>query len=357
MHALTLRAGRDAYALLRERGLRAEDIDIIPAASGGAKWLALAGLDRYLFGEFLQHSRQRPMHLIGSSIGSWRMACLAQRDPVAALGRGHRAYIDEQRYTPKPSTAEVSAVLGRALDLMLGPTGVDEILSHPWARLHVITGEGRGLAASGQRSLLMAGMGLAVAGNLVSRRALALVMRRWIFNSTGGETPFAHIADLPTRHASLTRENTRDVLLASGAIPLLVDGVRIPGMVGGMHWDGGVLDYHVDLDFGPGDGLVLYPHFYPHVVPGWFDKSLAWRRAGGANFRRALLMAPSPEFVATLPGAKIPDRRDFYTMPEAERLRRWQAVVDASAALGDELHELIETGRIVQRIQIWDKVK
>ena len=164
MRALTLLAGRDAYALLRDRGLRAEDVDIIPAASGGAKWLILAGLDRYLFGEFLQEPRERPMHLIGSSIGSWRMACLAQRDPVAALGRGHQAYIYEQRYTPKPSTAEVSAVLGRALDLMLGPTGVEEILSHPWARLHVITGEGRGLAAGGQRSLLMAGMGLVARG-------------------------------------------------------------------------------------------------------------------------------------------------------------------------------------------------
>jgi hypothetical protein len=355
MHALTLLAGRNATALLRDRGLRAEDVDVIPAASGGAKWLVLAGLHRYLFGEFLQQPRQRPLHLIGSSIGSWRMACLAQRDPVAALGRGHHAYIYEQRYTPKPSTAEVSAVLGRALDLMLGPTGVDEILSHPWARLHVLTGEGRGLAASGQRLLLMAGLGLAIAGNLVSRRALALVLRRWIFDSTGGDTPFAHIADLPTRHARLTRENARDVLLASGAIPLLVDGVRIPGMPGGVHWDGGVLDYHVDLDFGSGDGLVLYPHFYSHVVPGWFDKSLAWRRAGAANFRRALLLAPSPEFVATLPGAKIPDRRDFYTMPETERLRRWQAVVDASAALGDELHELIETDRIVDRIQVWEK--
>jgi len=353
MRALTLLAGRDAYALLRDRGLRAEDVDVIPAASGGAKWLVLAGLDRYLFGEFLQHPRERPLHLIGSSIGSWRMACLAQRDPVAALGRGHQAYIYEQRYTPKPTTAEVSAVLGRALDLMLGPTGVEEILSHPWARVHVITGEGRGLAASGQRSLLMAGMGLAVAANLVSRRALGLVMRRWIFNS-GADTPFAHIADLPTRLGRLTLENTRDVLLASGAIPLLVNGVRIPGMAGGMHWDGGVVDYHVDLDFGPGEGLVLYPHFYSHVVPGWFDKSLVWRRAGATNFRRALLIAPSPEFVATLPGAKIPDRRDFYTMPEAERLRRWQAVVDASAALGDELHELIETGRLVDRIQLWE---
>jgi len=352
MRSLTLLAGRDAYNLIRDRGLRAEDIDVIPAASGGAKWLALAGLDRYLFGEFLQQPRTRPMHLIGSSIGSWRMACLAQRDPVAALGRGHHAYIYEQRYTPKPSTAEVTAVLGRALELLLGPTGVDEMLSHPWARVHVITGEGRGLAATGRRAMLLAGMAVAIAGNLVTRRALSVVIRRWIFSS-GDETPFAHLADLPTHHARLTRENARDVLLASGAIPLLVDGVRIPGTPGGVHWDGGVLDYHLDLDFGRGDGLVFYPHFYAHVVPGWFDKSLPWRRARATNFRRALIVAPSPEFVATLPGAKIPDRRDFYTMPEAERMRRWQAVVDASAALGDELHELIETGRLADRLQRW----
>ena len=83
--ALTLRAGPDALRLVRERGLRAQDVDIIPGASGGAKWLALAGLDRFLFGEFLQQPREKPVHLIGSSIGSWRMACLAQRDPVAAL--------------------------------------------------------------------------------------------------------------------------------------------------------------------------------------------------------------------------------------------------------------------------------
>jgi hypothetical protein len=355
MHALTLLAGRDAYNLIRERGLRAEDIDVMPAASGGAKWLVLAGLDKYLFGEFLQEPRTRPMHLIGSSIGSWRMACLAQRDPLAALGRGHHAYIYEQRYTPKPSTAEVTAVLGRALDRLLGPTGVDEILSHPWARLHVITGEGRWLAATGRRSALVAGLALAIAGNLVNRRALSLVMRRWIFSAADDATPFAHLADLPTRHARLTRENARDVLLASGAIPLLVEGVRIPGAPGGVHWDGGVLDYHLDLDFGRGDGLVFYPHFYSHVVPGWFDKSLWWRRARATNFRRALLIAPSPEFVMSLPGAKIPDRHDFYTMPEAERIRRWQGVTDASTALGDELHELINTGRVTDRLQLWEE--
>jgi hypothetical protein len=355
MASLTLRAGPDALRLIRERGLRAEDVDVIPGASGGAKWLVLGGIDRYLFGEFLQRSRARPLHLIGSSIGSWRMACLAQRDPVAALERGHRAYIYEQRYPRKPSPRTVTEVLGRALDILLGPGGVDEILSHPWARLHVITAQGRGLAAIDRRPALVAALALAAAGNVVSRRALALQMRRCIFHSAADGSPFRHLTDLPTRHVPLTRENLRDVLLASGSIPLLVEGVRIPETPGsaGVHWDGGVLDYHLDLDFGAGEGLVLYPHFYAHVVPGWFDKSLPWRRARGANFRRALLVAPSDAFVASLPGGKIPDRHDFYTFADGERTRRWQAALDASEQLGDELRELVETGRLADRVQPW----
>ena len=351
--SLTLRAGPDALAIVRERGLRAEDVDVVPGASGGAKWLALAGLDRFLFGEFLQAPRTRPLHLIGSSIGSWRMACLAQRDPVAALARGHHAYIHEQRYSARPSTREVSEVLARALDQLLGLTGVDEILAHPWARLHVITAEGRGLAASERRLLLLAALAIAAAGNLVSRRALALQLRRCIFHSAGDETPFAHLADLPTTHVRLTREDLRAALLASGSIPLLLEGVKVPGTPAGVHWDGGVVDYHLDLDFGAGDGLVLYPHFYAHVVPGWFDRSLRWRRARGANFRRALLVAPSDAFVATLPGGKIPDRRDFYTMPEAERMRRWQTVADARERLGDELRELLAAGRLADAVRPW----
>lgn len=353
MRALTLRAGPEALRLIRERGLRAQDIDIVPGASGGAKWLVLAGLDRFLFGTFLAEPRTRPLHLIGSSIGSWRMACLAQRDPVAALDRGHHAYIYEQHYSRRPSTREVTEVLTRALDILLGEHGVDEILSHPWARLHIITAEGRGLAASERRLLLTASIAIAAAGNLVSRKALALQMRRNIFHSAGDQTPFAHLADLPTVHHRLTPENLRPALLASGSIPLLLEGVHVPGTPPGVHWDGGVLDYHLDLDFGPGDGVVLYPHFYSHVVPGWFDKSLKWRRARGDNFRRALLIAPSDEFVAALPRAKIPDRKDFYAMDDATRRVTWQRVVDASARLGDELADLLATGRIAERVEAW----
>lgn len=351
--SLALRAGPSALTLVRERGLNANDIDIMPGASGGAKWLAIAGLDRYLFGEFLQASRTQPLHLIGSSIGSWRMACLAQRDPVAALARGHHAYIYDQRYTRRPSTHEVTEVLTRALDSLLGAGGVDEILSHPWFRMHVITAVGRGLASSERRLVLSASLALAAASNGLARRSLAMQFRRCIFHNAGATSPFAHLRDLPTDHIALSRNTLRSALLASGSIPLVLDGVRIPGAPRGVHWDGGVLDYHLDLDFGPGSGLVLYPHFYSHVVPGWFDKQLPWRRARGANFDRVLLVAPSAAFVASLPGGKIPDRRDFFAFDNAERARRWQATLDASQRLADELRTLIETGRVADAIQPW----
>jgi hypothetical protein len=58
--------------------------------------------------------------------------------------------------------------------------------------------------------------------------------------------------------------------------------------------------------------------------------------------------------VASLPGGRIPDRRDFYAMPEADRMRRWEAVVAASARLGDELGELVATGRVADAVRPWD---
>lgn len=354
MNGLTLRAGPRALALIRERGLRLEDVDVIPGASGGAKWLALAGLDRFLFGKFLRDStRARPLHAIGASIGSWRIACMAQQNPVAALARGHQAYIYEQRYSPKLGPREVTEVLARCLDHMLGENGVDEILTHPFIRAHVITAMGRGLASSEKRFVLATSIAMAIAGNVLRRGSLALQFHRTIFHNAGDTSPFARLRDLPTTHRTLTRDNLRDALLASGSIPLLVEGVRMKDAPGGLHWDGGVIDYHLDLDFGDGDGLVLYPHFYDHVVPGWFDKSLPWRRATCRNFQRALLIAPSATFVASLPGGRIPDRRDFSAFPQAERERRWQSVVDASERLGDELRELLATGRIAERITPW----
>ncbi|MEI6741218.1 MAG: patatin-like phospholipase family protein, partial [Gemmatimonadaceae bacterium] len=118
-----------------------------------------------------------------------------------------------------------------------------------------------------------------------------------------------------------------------------------------VHWDGGVTDYHLDLEPPAGDGLVLYPHFYPHVVPGWFDKALPWRRAHGPQLARTLLIAPSDRFVASLPGGKIPDRRDFASLSHTVREQRWQAVRERTTELGDELRALITSGDIAAHVE------
>jgi len=347
--SLTLLAGPDALRRIRERGLSADDIDILPGASGGPKWLVLAGLDRVLFGELLQ-GRTRPLHLIGSSIGSWRMACLAQKDPVAALERFAEAYI-AQRYPPKPPASLVSTTSQGILDVLLGQDGEAQVLNHPWARLHVLTTRCRGLTASDQPPLQLMGLALGALGNLVSRRTLGLQLERVIFHSAGDTSPFSGLSDLPSVHLPLTRENLRPALLASGSIPLVMSRVRIPGAGPGVYRDGGVIDYHLDIEFGPGEGLVLYPHFYPYVVPGWFDKSLRWRRAGPLNFRRALLISPSPEHLARLPYGKIPDRDDFVRLSDADRQRAWRQVVTEGQRMGDELRELLATGRLAERVQ------
>ncbi len=347
--ALSLRAGPDALRILRERGLRAEDVDVVPGAAGGPKWLVLEGLDRFLFGELLNAPRTRPLHLIGASIGSWRTACLALRDPAAAIERLREGYV-EQRYPRRPPPSLVTRTIAAVVDGTLGETGEDDILSHPWARVHVITAECRGLAASERAPVQMLAMAAAAAGNLVSRRTLALQMRRVIFHTAGDDSPFAYLTDLPTTHVRLTRQNLRPALLATGSIPLVLQGVPIPEAAG-IHRDGGVLDYHLDLAYGPGEGLVLYPHFSSHVLPGWFDKSLRWRRTRWANFRRALLLTPTDEFVATLPNRKIPDRNDFYRMGDAERIAAWRKTVAESARLADELRELMATGKLADAVR------
>lgn len=41
-------------------------------------------------------------------------------------------------------------------------------------------------------------------------------------------------------------------------------------------------------------------------------------------------------------------------MSEGERIKTWQSVLDASAKLGDELRELVESGRLAGAVRLWD---
>ena len=319
-------------------------------ASGGPKWFVLYGLDRYLFGEFFA---RRPDTLItlGSSAGAWRLCCLATADPVAAIDRLATLY-SEQRYSDDPSVREVTEQARIMLKAVLGTTGAAEIVNNRRIATHIACDRGRGPASSENAFLQAATLGLSAACNAFSRASLSWFYQRTLFSSMGEVTPYRDLEDIATTVVPLTEKNLFDAMIASGSIPFVLEGVRdIIGAPRGLYWDGGICDYHFDLPFHDGDELVLYPHFYGAVTPGWFDKHVPWRRARAANFDNVVLLAPTPDFIATLPGGKLADRKDFRRFAYEERVAVFRRVLERSQVLAEEFAELVAGGVPAERIQ------
>lgn len=335
MRCLEIHAGASARARLLEEGLRPEQFDVLVGASGGAKWLVLCALDQQLFPWLLQ--RSSPLRCVGSSIGSWRHLCLAQVDPAAATRRLCESYID-QRYSSRPDAHEISAVSAQILRALLGENGNKAVLEHPVLQTHILAVRGRGPWRSQQRGALLAASAATFGANLARRTWLDHLLERNCFHS-GARATALEFGSLSTRYAALAPQNLAAVALASGSIPLLARGVS-EIEAGEIFWDGGVSDYHVQPDFPNATGLVLYPHFYPYLLPGWFDKTLRWRRQQVERWPNLVLLCPSAAFVASLPRGRIPDRRDFHRLPGAERERVWRGVAEQGERLAEEFVRL-----------------
>ena len=153
----------------------------------------------------------------------------------------------------------------------------------------------------------------------------------------------------------LTAANTKKALLASGTIPLLMAGVAsISGARPGTYWDGGMMDYHLNLPFAAGaDDIVLFPHYMDRIIPGWLDKHLPWRKAAPENMDAVLLVAPSAEFVDRLPLKKIPDRTDFYRFKgrDDQRMAYWRTVAETSRQLADAFDAAVSAGTIREKVR------
>ncbi len=348
MRALQIHAGPRARSQLRERGLAPADVRIVPAAAGGPKGLALLPLDRFLFGQWLQDAPQT-VHLLGASIGAWRMGAACLPDADAALATLAEDYIT-QTYPHEPGRPPIAKVVTEVfaakLQERLG-TRAGEILSHPRFRLHVFTSRGRRLLHRPGRVQAPLGWFSAFAANALSRGALGGWMERVVFSDPREPLPFA-LADYPTQRVTLDASNLARAVLASCTIPFWLEAVQdVPGGPAGTYWDGGITDYHLHLPYAQmKDGLVLYPHFMSRVVPGWLDK--AWKRRHGATpaLDNLVLLSPDPEWVKTLPNGKLPDRADFkrYGEDEAGRQRDWRRAVAESQRLADEFAEMTMRG-------------
>ena len=351
--SLSFKAGAGALESVRRHGFDVGSVGTIAGASGGAKWLVLSQLDRAILSSVVPRL-DGPVHLIGSSIGSWRFACYAQADPLAAIDRFEEAYLG-QTYSDDPDIHEITAKSREILRYVIGDHGVDEILSNPILRMHIMAVRSRHVMASERRVPLALALLTAAVLNAASRSTLGWSFERALFYDARDLPPFFDVAGFPLQRIPLTADNLEDAVVATGSIPLVLSGVT--GIVGarpGVYRDGGVIDYHLDLPHSSAERLTLFPHFYGRIVPGWFDKRLRWRRPQAGNVDRTILVSPTEAFVAKLPYGKIPDRSDFVNFEPAERVRIWKHCVSACRALADEFHEVIEKDQLAARLEpLW----
>ena len=375
MKALRIHAGPRARQHLEKNGLQPQDVSVIPAAAGGPKGLILGPLDRFIFGEWLPRSNQA-VHLVGASIGAWRMATACLESSVAAFERLEHDYIHQDYALPpgkkRPTAAHVSERFGQSLEAFYGGR-VAEVLAHPRYRLHIVTSRGRHILRREHGLATPLGYLGAFLTNAVNRKAMGAWLERVVFSSSGAALPFG-TSDYRTRQVALNAANFMQALQASCSIPFVLQAVHdIPGAPPGAYWDGGITDYHLHLDYAqslggssksiaanaypssdrgqndhnlntvtaPRAGIVLYPHFQHSVVPGWLDKRLKWRHQSTAALDSMVLLSPHPDWVRRLPNAKLPDRQDFthYGTDSRSRAQTWLAATQASQQLADEWGE------------------
>ena len=344
---LRILAGKTALEKIRDNGLTPADIQLVTGASGAAKWLSIHGLDRAVFSHWLKDA-PHPVHLFGTSVGAWKLSAAAQSQSARALDRLKEAYI-RQHYQGRPSAREITRQSLLILDQVFPDHAIDQILASPRYRIAFGTVRCRGLL--GCRSLPLQGLGVATAYGLsrLDRTAQKACFDRVVFHHPEFDTGILDVSDFPTGFVPLTRENFKPALLASGSIPLYMEGITdIPGAPAGTYRDGGILDYHPALPLASGKGIILYPHFYPHLTRGWFDKYGTTGRAASPLTDQMLILAPAPEFVETLPQGRIPDRKDFERFKDrsTQRMGVWNRAVNQCRRLGDLFLEGVETGAI-----------
>jgi hypothetical protein len=387
MSVLQIQAGKRALAHIREHGLSPHDIRAVFGASGAAKWLAICGLDSAIFGDWLSQSQQ-PIALLGTSVGAMKLAAAVQPDCRMRFAEFAARYT-AQHYDGKPTAEAVAKETDGVINAALGSEGDEHLLQHPRYQFHCGAVHVSGKLAAAHPRTQIQGM-IGVAGTaLRGRKPLRKRLSRVILSSPAGaitdslkrpsdvEFPITSQDGIDTLHVTLSKDNLRTALLASGSIPVYLNAVHLledpnPIVISSdnLHYhgrradrklvlrDGGLLDYHPV----PGNlscnkqGLVLYPHFYSRLTECWFDKFYPWRKVPASKLDNVILVSPTKEFVRSLPGGRIPDRRDFVRLRDRDdvRVKHWQEATARSEELGDAWMEIARRGdwaKVVTPIQ------
>lgn len=339
--------GHRAMLRLTRDGNGPDTFSLMLAASGGPRWIGLVGIDRALT-KFLRERGERRLPILGSSSGAWRVAAMASDSDGSAYDELQHEYI-HQRYEGKPTPSEVSHTCAEYLSRIFTTERLNYAVNNSLFHANFTTAIfRRELPGRARTFASLAGLPLL---NAIDRYLMSTVFQRGLF-SAGPHPVHSPLRrhpswdDFPTRKITLSPRNMVPALLASGSIPFVLAGVSaIPGAGPGHHYDGGLIDYHFEVE---SEGPVLYPHFAEDPLPGWMDRFPPFRRLSAKARENLCLILPSNEQLAKYPGEFYPGRIDFQRLSNDERIRRWNTIAELNLPIQRELSACLEAGELAK---------
>lgn len=254
----------------------------------------------------------------------------------------------EQSYDGNPTPAQVSRICRAYLSRVFTRERIRYSLSCPTLQLNFTTAMladehpgGSATAVALTKALLLNG---------VSRRHLGRVFKRGLFSVLPhpSESPLRSSWDgLPTFEVELVEANFRQGLMATGSIPMVLEGESsIAGSPRGHHLDGGVLDYHFEMENTAAP--ILYPHFSPVPIPGWLDRFPPYRKIKRTSKEWLCLLVPSEEMIARFGLQEFPNRHHFKKLSNQERKRAWRQTSRETEKMEAELALCLECGELLK---------
>lgn len=324
-----------------------DSFGLMLAASGGPRWLGLVGIDRVL-GRFLsQRTSTSRLPLLGASSGAWRMAALCADSQGETYEDLIHEYI-EQKFESKATPQQVSRVCRGYLSRLFTQDRICHGLDHPRWQLNFTTALMQGEFPD--YYAVLRSISRAVTWNGLGRKHLGRVYRRALFSTLPHpeSSPLrGGWDDIPTVQVPLDERNFRQGLMATGSIPLVLEGESaVPCSPPGHHLDGGLLDYHFEVP--NSQTPVLYPHFSSQPVPGWLDRFPPYRKIGTKAKEWLCLVLPSDEMVSRFGLGEFPNRHHFKKLSDHERQRFWRQTARESEKMEAELTMCLESGGLLE---------
>ena len=348
MSNICIKAGKRAYEIIQDGGFHFDRVTTYFGPATGPRWLITSGFDLTLLKNGLL-GRSKAIHLVGSSAGAMRFAAWLQPEPEQSYRTLIESYIGIT-YKRNDTPATVLESLVNLANSYIEDDALSFALTNKKYRLAIITARARNLMASELKWVQRTGIGICFLFNAINRSYIHDFAERVVFYNGPKPPHFCLRPGYRGRYIRLNEINFKYAVMASGAIPLVVAGIKdIYGAPSGVYRDGGLIDYHLTHNYAPtNEDIILFFNHQERIIPGWLDKRLSYRRPQADILDNVVMIYPADTFIAKLPGGKVPERDDFaiFIDDPASRIKNWRRAVELAQPLGEEFLELVESKKI-----------